>query len=89
MAQNRIQFTKPKYSVKLPNLIEVQTQSYEWFFREGIRELLDEISPVDDFTGKLLTLEFLDYSLDNPTYDEQTAKTKNLTFEAPLKCQVR
>ena len=73
----------------LPNLIEVQTQSYDWFFKEGIRELLDEISPVDDFTGKVLTLEFLDYSLDAPTYDEQTAKTKNLTFEAPLKCNVR
>jgi len=87
--QNRLQFSKPKFTVPLPNLIEVQTQSYDWFFKEGIRELLDEISPVDDFTGKVLTLEFLDYSLDAPTYDEQTAKTKNLTFEAPLKCNVR
>jgi len=89
VSQTRIQFSKPKFTVPLPNLIEVQTQSYEWFFKEGIRELLDEISPVEDFTGKVLTLEFLDYALDNPTYDEQTAKTKNLTYEAPLKCQVR
>jgi len=70
-------------------LIELQTKSYHWFFKEGIRELLDEISPVDDFTGKVLTLEFLDYSLDNPNYDEQTAKNKNLTYEASLKCQVK
>ena len=89
MSQTRIQFSKPKYTVPLPNLIEVQTRSYEWFFKEGIRELLDEISPVEDFTGKVLTLELLDYSLDNPTYDEQTAKLKNLTYEAPLKCQVK
>ena len=70
-------------------MIELQTKSYHWFFKEGIRELLDEISPVDDFTGKVLTLEFLDYSLDNPNYDEQTAKNKNLTYEASLKCQVK
>lgn len=89
MAQKRIQFSKPKYNVPLPNLIDVQTKSYEWFFREGIRELLDEISPVEDFTGKVLTLELLDYSLDAPAYDEQTAKLKNLTYEAPLKCHVR
>ena len=87
--QNRRQFSKHKVSVPLPNLIEVQTKSYDWFFKEGIRELLDEISPVEDFTGKVLTLELLDYSLDTPTYDEQTAKTKNLTYEAPLKCLVR
>ncbi len=86
---NRIQFTKPKFTVPLPNLIEVQTQSYDWYFKEGIRELLDEISPVEDFTGKVLTLEFGDYALDSPPYDEQTAKTKNLTYEAPLKCNVK
>ncbi|MDO8686682.1 MAG: DNA-directed RNA polymerase subunit beta [Candidatus Berkelbacteria bacterium] len=89
MSISRIQFSKPKFTVSLPNLIELQTKSYEWFFKEGIRELLDEITPVEDFTGKVLTLEFLDYSLDNPTYDEQTAKLKNLTYEAPLKCQVK
>ena len=89
MLETRKQFSKPKFTVSLPNLIELQTKSYDWFFKEGVRELLDEISPVEDFTGKVLSLEFLDYSLDNPTYDEQTAKNKNLTFEAPLKCQVK
>ena len=89
MSQTRLQFSKPKFTIALPNLIELQTKSYDWFFKEGIRELLDEISPVEDFTGKVLILEFLDYSLDTPNYDEQTAKNKNLTYEASLKCQVR
>ncbi|HOX41165.1 MAG TPA: hypothetical protein PK263_03150, partial [bacterium] len=42
---------------QLPNLIEIQTKSYEWFFKEGLRELLDEITPVEDFTGSLYSLE--------------------------------
>jgi DNA-directed RNA polymerase subunit beta len=72
----------------LPNLIEVQTQSYEWLFKEGMRELFDEISPVDDFTSKVLTLTFGDYTLEKPKQTEITARAKNLTFKAPLKCKV-
>lgn len=86
----RVQFNPQKtISIPLPDLIEVQTKSYEWFFREGFKELLDEISPVDDFTGKVLKLEFLGTSLDAPRYDEEVTREKNLTFQAPLRAQVR
>jgi len=80
-------FKKPRINVPLPNLIEVQTQSYNWFLKEGIKELLQEISPVDDFTGKVLRLEFGEYYLDEPKCDEETARSKNLTYQAPLKCK--
>ena len=87
---NRVQFNPQKtISIPLPDLIEVQTKSYEWFFKEGFKELLDEINPVDDFTGKVLKLEFIGTSLDAPRYDEETTREKNLTFQAPLRCQVR
>jgi len=86
----RVQFNPQKtISIPLPDLIEVQTKSYEWFFREGFKELLDEISPVGDFTGKVLKLEFLGTSLDAPRYDEEVTREKNLTFQAPLRSQVR
>ena len=89
MLQNRIQFTKSKFNIPLPDLIEVQTRSYEWFFKEGMKELLDEINPVEDFTGKVLSLEFGDFALEQPPVDEETARMKNLTFKAPLKAQVK
>lgn len=78
-----------KVSIALPDLIEVQTSSYQWFFREGIQELLDEINPVEDFTGKILKLEFLGTNLDQPRFNEETTREKNLTFQAPLRCHVR
>lgn len=84
----RQQFSSPKVHISLPNLIEVQTQSYQWLFKEGIHELLEEISPVDDFSSKLLELEFKEYSLDQPKYDEETSRSKNVTFKAPLRCRV-
>lgn len=70
-------------------MIEVQLKSYEWLFQEGIGELLAEISPVEDFSGKLFSLEFGEYSLDKPKYDEKTAKEKNLTYKSPLRCQIK
>jgi len=84
----RKKFFKQKIHVALPDLLELQTSSYQWLFKEGIRELLDEISPVSDFTGKLYELEFNDYALEEPKYDEETAKDKNLTYKAPLRCHV-
>ncbi|PIT97618.1 DNA-directed RNA polymerase subunit beta [Candidatus Berkelbacteria bacterium CG10_big_fil_rev_8_21_14_0_10_41_12] len=81
-------FRPQKNIVELPNLIEIQKQSYDWLFEEGIKELLDEISPVDDFTGEAFTLEFGNYYLDKPKVDEEMAKEKNLTYKAPLKCSV-
>ena len=82
-------FRQLKQTGELSNLIELQLKSYDWLFNEGIRELLDEVSPVEDFTGKLFSLEFGKYVLDEPKYDESTAKHKNLTFKAPLRCEIK
>lgn len=71
-----------------PSLIEIQTASYEWFFKHGLRELLDEISPIEDFTGKNFALSFGKYWLEEPKYTPEEALEKNLTYKAPLRCQV-
>ncbi|MFA6027746.1 MAG: DNA-directed RNA polymerase subunit beta [Patescibacteria group bacterium] len=76
-------------SVPLPNLIEVQKKSYQWFVKEGLKELLEEINPVTDFTGRDLELSLTDYYLDEPRFDERTAKAKNVTFEAALRVNAR
>jgi DNA-directed RNA polymerase subunit beta len=68
----------------LPNLIEVQLDSYKWFVEKGLKELLGEINPIRDFTGKNLELFFGDYFFDKPKYDEIGAREKNATYEAPL-----
>lgn len=80
-------FSEGKVNVSFPNLIQLQLDSYRWLFDEGIQEIIDEISPVDDFTGKNLRLEFGDYALEAPRVDEATAREKNLTYKAPLKCK--
>jgi len=69
----------------LPNLIEVQTKSYDWFFKEGLRELLDEISPIEDFTGENYSLTFGEHYLEKPKLDEKLAREKNLTYKASLR----
>ncbi len=81
-------FNKAHFNTSLPDLIELQKKSYEWLFETGIKELLAEISPVEDFTSKNLSLDFTDYFLDDPKHDEITARSKNLTYKAPLKCSV-
>lgn len=75
--------------VPLPPLMEVQLMSYKWFLEEGLRELLDEISPISDFSGKKLELHFLEHSIGEPKYQPDEVKSKNLTFEAPLKVHVQ
>ncbi len=82
-------FSKHRTDFPLPDLIEVQQSSYQWFLDEGLRELFDEISPIQDFIGRDLELFFEDYYLDEPRFDEQTAKAKNLTFEAALRVRAR
>ncbi|MFH1142373.1 MAG: DNA-directed RNA polymerase subunit beta [Candidatus Uhrbacteria bacterium] len=72
-------------ALELPELIEVQRSSYDWFFRTGMKELFGEISPVKDFIGRDLELSFEDYYLDEPKFDEKTSQEKNVTFEAPLR----
>lgn len=82
-------FTEQIDSYPLPPLIELQQNSYKWFLDEGIRELLDEISPIVDFSGKKLELHFLKHSIGDPKYDPRTCKDKNITYEAPLKIHVQ
>jgi DNA-directed RNA polymerase subunit beta len=72
----------------LPNLIEIQQKSYEWFLREGLREMFADISPIQDFTGNLV-LEFVDYSLGEPKYDVEESKERDVTYAAPLRVKVR
>lgn len=81
----RYYFAHQTKLVELPDLIEVQKASYRWFFEEGLRELFEEISPITDFIGRDLELHFVDYYLDEPKFDEKTAKSRNATFEAPLR----
>ncbi|MCR6108876.1 DNA-directed RNA polymerase subunit beta [Bacillus sp. A301a_S52] len=72
----------------LPNLIEIQTASYQWFLDEGIREMFQDISPIEDFTGNLV-LEFIDYSLGEPKYPVDESKERDVTYSAPLRVKVR
>ncbi len=89
LATTRKYFTPLREAIPLPDLIEIQKKSYHWFFQDGLKELFDEISPIKDFIGRDLELSFLEYYLDEAKFDEVTAKNKNLTFEAPLRVNVR
>jgi len=73
----------------LPELIEIQKASYDWFLKEGIRDLFHEISPISDFIGRDLELTFEDYYIDEPKFDETTSKFKNITYEAPLRVKAK
>jgi DNA-directed RNA polymerase subunit beta len=74
--------------LELPNLIEIQTASYQWFLDEGLREMFQDISPIEDFTGNLV-LEFIDYSLGEPKYPVEESKERDVTYSAPLRVKVR
>jgi DNA-directed RNA polymerase subunit beta len=82
-------FADVKTAADLPDLIEIQKSSYDWFLEEGIRELFDEISPVKDFIGRDLELSLENYYLDEPKFDETTSRAKNVTFEAPLRVKAK
>src|SRR3989344_2888940 len=82
-------FTPFAEVMEMPNLIEAQLRSYKWFWEKGLKELMGEINSIKDFTGKNLELFFGDYYLDKPKYEEQTAKDRNTTFEAPLYVAVK
>ena len=82
-------FTETEDGFKLPPLIEIQLNSYQWFLTDGLKELLQEISPITDFSGKKMELHFLSHSLDKAKHDPLTAKRKNLTYEASLKAHVQ
>ncbi|MFP4514432.1 MAG: DNA-directed RNA polymerase subunit beta [Parcubacteria group bacterium] len=82
-------FTDFVEAIPMPELIEVQKDSYEWFLKEGLVELFDEISPVVDFSGRELELYFEDYYLDEAKFNEVESRQKNITYEAPLRVKTR
>ena len=82
-------FTKHNYRVlEFPNFLEIQSKSYEWFWKKGLRELFDEISPVRDYGEKDFELHFLDYRLDEPKYTEFIARERNTSYEAALRVRM-
>ena len=71
----------------LPDLIEIQKSSYQWFLEEGLREVFEDISPIKDFTQNLV-LEFIDYALGEPKYSVEECKERDATYAVPIKrCQ--
>ncbi len=87
-AAARRYFTPIRDAIALPPLVESQLQSYQWFLKEGLQELFDEFNPIEAYGGAL-TLEFLDYYLDEPKHTEKTAKERNATLEAAIRVAVR
>lgn len=86
----RMSYSKIDEVLDMPNLIEVQKNSYKWFLDEGLREVFRDVSPITDYTGNLI-LEFPDYKLedDNPKYSVEECKERDTTYSAPLKVKVR
>ncbi|MCR5323554.1 MAG: DNA-directed RNA polymerase subunit beta [Lachnospiraceae bacterium] len=86
----RMSYSRQKEVLDMPNLIEVQKNSYEWFLGEGLREAFRDISPIEDFNGKL-SLEFIDFKLckDDIKYSIEECKERDATYSAPLKVNVR
>ena len=86
--RQRRSFARISEVLDLPNLIEIQTASYEWFMEEGLREMFRDISPIQDFTGNL-SLDFVDYQLGEPKYPVDESKERDVTYAAPLRVKVR
>ena len=86
--RQRRSYARIKEVLEVPNLIEIQQRSYQWFLDEGLREMFRDISPIQDFTGNLV-LEFIDYSLGEPKYTVDDAKERDVTYAAPLRVKVR
>ncbi|MEZ0118007.1 UNVERIFIED_ORG: DNA-directed RNA polymerase subunit beta [Heyndrickxia coagulans] len=86
--RQRRSYARIKEILELPNLIEIQTASYQWFLDEGLREMFQDISPIEDFAGNL-SLEFIDYSLGEPKYSIDECKERDVTYAAPLRVKVR
>src|SRR5665213_1657241 len=84
----RVFFTDQTDSLALPPLVDHQNKSFQWFIDEGLRELLDEISPIDDYTGTKLSLSFKDYHFEDAKITESEARENNVSYDAPLLADV-
>ncbi len=82
-------YAKIAHVLDIPHLISIQITSFEWFKNEGLRELFDEISPIEDFTGTRMKLRFGDYSFGEPKYPELECRERDMTFSAPLRVNVQ
>ncbi|MFQ6099528.1 MAG: hypothetical protein ACE5O2_17480, partial [Armatimonadota bacterium] len=72
----------------IPHLIDLQLESYQWFCKEGLKQLFDNFSPIEDYTGNL-SLEFLNYTIGEPTHSLAECRERDTTYDAPLKAKVR
>ena len=86
--RTRRSFARISEVLELPNLIEIQTDSYQWFLDEGLREMFKDISPIADFAGNL-SLEFVDYQLYSPKYTVEEARSHDANYSAPLHVKLR
>ena len=84
----RKSFSRLKHVLDLPNLIDIQRESFDWFLSEGLRETIDDISPIEDYTGSL-AVEFGEYRFGEPQFSIQECREKDLTYQAPLSMTVR
>ena len=86
----RMSFAKINEALEMPNLIEVQKKSFQWFLNEGLQEVLRDVSPIVDYSGNL-SIEFVSYTLDfmNPRYPVEECKDRDVTYDAPLRVEVR
>jgi DNA-directed RNA polymerase subunit beta len=84
----RKSFSRLKHVLDLPNLIDIQKASFQWFMEEGLRETIDDISPIEDYTGTL-AVEFAEYKFGEPQFTIQECREKDLTYQAPLSMTVR
>src|ERR1017187_7699069 len=84
----RVYFTRRQDALELPNLVDHQTKAFQWFVGEGLGELLAEISPIEDYTGAKLTLNFKNYHFGKPKLTEAEARENNVSYEAPLLAQL-
>ncbi len=86
--RERVNFGKIDEILEMPNLIEIQHESYDWFLNTGLREMFDDVSPIQDFTGNLV-LEFMEYKFGEPKYAVEDCKDRDVTYAAPLRVRVR
>jgi DNA-directed RNA polymerase subunit beta len=84
----RKSFSRLKHVLELPNLIDIQKASFHWFMEEGLRETINDISPIEDYTGTL-AVEFADYKFGEPQFTIQECREKDLTYQVPLSMTVR
>ncbi len=89
MVENRVFLTNDQGITHVPSLIEMQIESYKWFLTDGLKELLEEVSPITDFSGRKMELRILGHTFDPPKYDPDTCRRRNLTFEAAMKGYVQ